>query len=102
MAAHVRKNFAWLSHVDQQIFSCELRAIKPDAAIYRHSLSLLKTAPSQTIFVDDREANVHAARAEGIHGILFESVAQFRKDLQQLGFPILPGSGADGHNRTGR
>src|SRR5260370_6938283 len=46
MAAHVRKNFAWLSHVDHQIFSCEVRAIKPDPAIYRHSLSLLKIAPS--------------------------------------------------------
>ena len=101
MAAHVRKNFAWLSHFDHQIFSCELRAIKPDPVIYRHSLSLLSTAPSETLFVDDREENIQAARAAGIHGILFESVAQLRKDLQKLGFPILPGS-ADGDNRTGR
>ena len=101
MAAHVRKNFAWLSHVDHQIFSCEVRAIKPDPAIYHHSLSMVKTAPSETLFVDDREENIQAARAAGIHGILFESVAQLRKDLQKLGFPILPGS-ADGDNRTGR
>ena len=102
MAAHVRKNFAWLSHFDHQIFSCELRAIKPDPVIYRHSLSLLKTAPAETIFVDDREENIQAARAAGIQGILFESVAQLRKGLQKLGFPILPGSGADGNRRTGR
>ncbi len=102
MAAHVRKNFAWLSHVDHQIFSCEVRAIKPDPAIYRHSLSLLKIAPSETIFVDDREENIQAARTAGIQGIFFESVAQLRKDLQKLGFPILPGSGADGHSRIGR
>src|SRR5204863_7919380 len=102
MAAHVRKNFAWLSHFDHQILSCELRAIKPDPVIYRHSLSLLSTAPSETIFVDDREGNIQAARAEGIHGLLFESVAQFRIDLQQLGFSILPGSGVDGNSRTGR
>jgi len=96
MAAHVRKNFAWLNHFDHQIFSCELRAIKPDPVIYRHSLSLLNTAPSETIFVDDREENIRGARDAGIHGMVFESVAQLRKDLEQLGFPILPGSGADG------
>ena len=98
MAAHVGKNFAWLSHFDHQIFSCELRAIKPDPVIYRHSLSLLKIAPAEAAFVDDREENIQAARAVGIHGILFESVAQLRKDLQELGFSILPGSGVDGHN----
>ena len=102
MATHVRRSFAWLSNFDHQLFSCELRAIKPDPVIYRHSLSLLKTAPAETIFVDDREENIQAARAAGIQGILFESVAQLRKDLQKLGFPILPGSGADGNRRTGR
>lgn len=102
MAAYARRNFAWLSHVDHQIFSCELRAVKPDPAIYRHSLSLLKIAPSAAIFVDDREENIQAARGAGIHGMLFESVAQLRKDLQNLGFPILPGSGTDGNSRTGR
>ena len=102
MAAYARKNFAWLSHVDHQIFSCEVRAIKPDPAIYEHSLSLLKTVPSEALFVDDREENIQAARAAGIQGILFASVAQLRKDLQELGFPILPGSAADGNNRTGR
>ncbi len=102
MAAHVRKNFAWLSHVDHQIFSCELRAIKPDPVIYRHSLSLLRIAPSETIFVDDREENIQAARAAGIQGILFASVSQLRQDLQELGFSILPGSGVNGNSRTGR
>jgi len=102
MAAHVRKNFAWLSHVDHQIFSCEVRAIKPDPAIYHHSLSMVKTAPSETLFVDDREENIHAARAAGIHGIVFESLAQLRTDLEQLGFPILPGSGVDGNSHIDR
>lgn len=102
MAAYVRKNFAWLSHVDHQIFSCEVRTIKPDPAIYQLSLSMLKTAPSETIFVDDRDENIQAARASGIHVILFESVAQLRKDLQQLGFPILPACNEDGDNPSDR
>ncbi len=97
MAAHVRNNFAWLRHFTHQIFSCEVRSIKPDPAIYKHALSLLETPPSKVLFVDDREENIQAARATGIRGILFESVERFRKDLQELGFPILPASGADGN-----
>ncbi len=102
MAAHVRKNFAWLRHFDHQIFSCEVRAIKPDPVIYRHSLDLLKIAPSEVLFIDDRDENIQAARAAGIRGIVFESVEHFRKDLQALGFPVLPASGTDGHSGIDR
>ncbi len=102
MAAHVRKNFSWLRHFDHQIFSCEVRAIKPDTVIYRHSLALLKIAPSEVLFIDDREENIQAARAVGIRGIVFESVERLRKDLQALGFPILPASGTDGHSGIDR
>jgi putative hydrolase of the HAD superfamily len=102
MAAHVRRNFAWLRHFDHQIFSCEVHAIKPDPVIYQHSLALLKIAPSEVLFIDDREENIQAARAVGIRGIVFESVERFRKDLQALGFPILPGSSADGNSHADR
>ena len=101
MAAHVRKHFAWLRHFDHQIFSCEVRVIKPDTVIYRHSLALLKIATSEVLFIDDREENIQAARAVGIRGIVFESVERLRKDLQALGFPILPGSRAHGDSHTG-
>jgi putative hydrolase of the HAD superfamily len=71
MATHVRNNFAWISHFDRHIFSGEVRSVKP-------------------LFVDDRDVNLEQARAAGIHGIRFQSVAQLRKDLQGLGFTILP------------
>ena len=65
-------------------------------AIYRHTLAQLDAPQTEVLFVDDREENIQAARALGICGILFESVAQFRKDLEELGFPILPVSGSAG------
>ena len=99
MAAHVRNNFAWLRHIDHQVFSCEVRSIKPDPVIYQHALSRLKISPAEVLFVDDREENIQAGRAAGIRGILFESVAKFRRDLEELGFPILPVSGTDGNSR---
>ena len=96
MAAHARRNFAWLNHFDHQILSCELRLIKPDAAIFRHSIERLGVRPQQILFVDDREANVEAGRAVGLHAIRFESIEQLRVDLKKMRFEILP---RDGHSK---
>ena len=87
---HVRKNFEWLNNFDHQIFSAEVRLIKPDLAIYQHCLQRLGVQPPEALFVDDRERNVQAARAVGITGIRFQSVEQLRGELEALGFTILP------------
>jgi putative hydrolase of the HAD superfamily len=91
MAAHMRKNFAWLSHFDHHIFSGEVRSVKPEPAIYQHCLDALGVQPAAALFIDDREINLEQARAAGIHTIRFQSVDQLRDDLQALGFTILPG-----------
>lgn len=90
MAAHVRRNFAWLRRVDCPILSCELRLIKPDPAIYQRCLECLKLPPSEVVFIDDREANVAAASALGIVGLRFQSVEQLRVDLRSLGVAVVP------------
>jgi putative hydrolase of the HAD superfamily len=90
MATHVRNNFAWISHFDRHIFSGEVRSVKPEPEIYQHCIDALGVEPSEALFVDDRDINLEQARTAGIHGIRFQSVAQLRKDLQGLGFTILP------------
>jgi putative hydrolase of the HAD superfamily len=90
MATHMRENFAWISHFDQQIFSGEVRSVKPEPAIYQHCIEVLGVRPSEALFIDDREVNLEQARAAGIRGIRFQSVEQLRKELQALGFTILP------------
>jgi putative hydrolase of the HAD superfamily len=90
MAAHARKNFAWFAHFDHQILSCEVRLIKPDAAIFRHTVERLGVRPQEALFVDDREANVEAAREVGLNAIQFQSVEQLRADLEKTRFEILP------------
>ena len=90
MIAHMRANFPWLSHFDHQIFSAEVRIIKPDAAIYRHCLQRLGVQPHEAIFVDDREQNVATARSLGIPSFRFRSVAELRRDLESAGFRHLP------------
>lgn len=90
MAAHVRRNFAWLRRVDCPILSSELRLIKPDPAIYERCLDCLGLPPSEVVFIDDRETNVAAARALGIVGLRFQSVGQLRVDLGSLGIVVVP------------
>ena len=90
MIAHLRSNFPWLSDFDHQVFSAEIHAVKPDAAIYQHCLNLLKVDPRAAIFVDDRNENVAAARTLGIAAFQFRSVAELRRDLSAAGFPHLP------------
>ncbi len=46
MADHVRKTFPWLSEFDHHIFSAEVRTIKPDRAIYLHTMKVLGVDPT--------------------------------------------------------
>jgi len=62
--------------------------VKPDAAIYEHTLRKLGTIPERTVFVDDRARNIEAARELGIHAIQFRSIEQLQSDLQ--GFTLPP------------
>ena len=90
MVAHCRKQFAWLKKFDFVTFSGEIRLIKPDPAIYEHTLRGLGVTASDALFLDDREVNIRAAQALGIHALRFESIEQLRRELESQGFPILP------------
>jgi putative hydrolase of the HAD superfamily len=61
---------------EQRIFSCRLGLVKPEPAIYAGALELLGADPADVIFVDDRPANVEAARALGIRAHLFGDPAE--------------------------
>ena len=89
-ALHMRTKCDWLKRFDVQVFSSEVGMIKPDATIYRHCLQLLRAEPSEALFVDDREANIVAARREGITSVHFLSTEQLRTELEGLGFEVLP------------
>ena len=90
LVKHVR-TFEWLQRFTVRTFSAEVQLVKPDAAIYQHTLRQLETAPEKTVFVDDREANIQAARALGIRAIQFRSIEQLQNDLDGLDLPV-PGT----------
>jgi len=90
LVKHVRTNCRWIKNFVFQTLSTEVRLIKPDSAIYEHTLHGLGVSAAETLFVDDREENIRAARFLGIRAIQFRSLAQLKSDLEDLGFPILP------------
>jgi putative hydrolase of the HAD superfamily len=90
LAGYVQDNFDWMNKFTFKTFSAHVKLVKPDPAIYEHTLRGLGVKASETLFVDDRENNIQAARALGMHAIRFQSVEQLRNDLEGLGFPILP------------
>ncbi|UZW55192.1 HAD family phosphatase [Sphingobium sp. JS3065] len=61
------------------------KLVKPDPAIYRLALDRFGLCAEQALFVDDREDNILAARAEGMRGHLFRDAATLRKELASLG-----------------
>jgi putative hydrolase of the HAD superfamily len=85
---HVR-TFDWLQRFTVKTFSAEVGLVKPDAAIYEHTLGRLRTAPQRTVFVDDREVNIKAAHSLGIRAIQFRSIEQLHDDLNGLDLPPL-------------
>lgn len=73
--------------LDALVISAEEGLLKPDPAIYRLALERLGVTPAQAVFVDDREENIAAARALGMHGVHFVSFAQAMAELHALGLP---------------
>jgi putative hydrolase of the HAD superfamily len=61
----------WLPEFDVRVFSCEVGVCKPAPKIYKDCLNQLGAAPSDVLFLDDRESNVRAAQALGMHALLF-------------------------------
>jgi len=92
LVTHVRTNCKWMESFSFKTLSAEVRLIKPDPAIYEHTLHGLGVSAPEALFVDDRENNIRAACALGMHAIQFRSIAELTCDLEALGFPILPAS----------
>ena len=90
MVTYCRQHFSWLKEFDFATFSGEVRLIKPDPAIYKHTLRGLDVTASEALFLDDREVNIRAAQELGIYSLRFESIEKLRRELSDAGFPILP------------
>jgi putative hydrolase of the HAD superfamily len=78
------KDIPLFTEADTAVFSCRVGLIKPGADIYQVILERLGTAPEETVFFDDLEANIAAACRLGIKGILWTGFEQARVELERI------------------
>jgi putative hydrolase of the HAD superfamily len=90
MVQHVRKNGEWTRRFDCLTLSSALHMAKPEREIFEHCLKSLNVEAGEALFIDDREANVEAAKAIGIRGILAPTPARLLENLRAIGFAPLP------------
>jgi len=64
-------------YFDGMVTSFEARAVKPDKAIFDYTVSHLGIKPGDTLFFDDSQSNVTAARAYGFNAVLVEPGKEF-------------------------
>ncbi len=93
--AITRDRFEFLDWFDGLVVSGEERMTKPDPAIFRLLLDRFGLDPGATVFVDDSEANVAAARRLGIDAVRFTGPEQLRRELaaRRLLARSVPGAG---------
>lgn len=74
---------------DTVVLSGEVGMRKPEKEIFLHAAQTLGLDPAECVFIDDMEANVAAARACGMTGVLHTETATTAQALQELlGVPL--------------
>ena len=66
------------------VMSGEELIAKPDLRIYQILLDRYGLKADECVFIDDRQSNIDAAQAIGIHGITFKSCEQTKQAFHQI------------------
>lgn len=78
------KDFPFLAWFDGILVSGEVKMAKPDRNIYQVLIDRYQLDPQKTVFIDDKEKNVAAARDLGMMGIRFEHPEGLRAVLASM------------------
>ncbi|MGH7314253.1 MAG: HAD family hydrolase [Candidatus Rokuibacteriota bacterium] len=97
LRARLSDGLGILGLFDDIVCSAEVGCVKPEAEIYALACRRLGTPASACVFVDDYAANVAAAEAAGMRGILYrvDRGDDLRAQLASVGVVARPPSGKD-------
>ena len=71
-ASYMSKELAYGSRFNHLYFSCYLRKMKPDPAYFNTIFSTLAVSPTRTLFIDDNQRLVDAAKDLGVNAFRFD------------------------------
>lgn len=69
---------------DDLVFSYEVGITKPDKRIFEIACRRLKVDPKASVFIDDIEVYVQAAKDLGMQGIVYKNFNQMKRELEQM------------------
>ena len=69
-------------YFEKLYFSCDLKMMKPDPAIFRHVLDAEGLDPAETLFIDDSPRNTEAATLLGIRTMCPRNNADWTSDIE--------------------
>jgi 2-haloacid dehalogenase len=82
--------FPFMAWFDGHIISGIEGVAKPDLRIFEILLNRYALAPEETVFIDDSQRNIEAARTLGINAVHYTGAQQLRQELRALGIPGIP------------
>jgi HAD superfamily hydrolase (TIGR01509 family) len=88
MHAEVIGKLGYYQYFYPVLLSYQINASKPDRRAFVILLEWLNRPASECLFIDDKEANVEAARALGIDSIQFFSAEQLKEELAKRGILV--------------
>lgn len=83
--AYLEDNCDFWDLVDGAVISCRIKRVKPEAEIYEYLLTEHRLRAAETVFFDDLDENVRAARSAGIRAVQFVDARQCSEELAALG-----------------
>ena len=78
------RDYAFAGHFKDVVVSGREGIVKPAPAIYELAIERFGITPEQTLFIDDREENIHAAAKFGIQGHVFTGHDNLLRELKSL------------------
>jgi len=81
----IRRNYPLLRHFHSLVLSYEVKAMKPDPAIYRAALDRAGCRPEECFYTDDIGEYVEGARRMGIDAVQFRGADALQQDLRTRG-----------------
>jgi putative hydrolase of the HAD superfamily len=82
--AYLKDSHAFWPHFRGIVISGEVQMMKPEPEIFEYLLRRYELTPGNSVFIDDLQPNVHAAKALGIHTVWFRDAVQCEKELDGL------------------
>ena len=81
---YIEEHYPPVRHFDEYVLSYQVGATKPSPEMYQEAVARAQCPAEECLFIDDLEANVDAARREGIPSVQFSSYDQLRRELAEL------------------